>query len=174
MPDLSDKSPAQEEKEVMTRPNEFVVVASSAPAAPGTEWPRRWRYAGRCDGCHVWEGACGCCGRWTTVRAGDDQAAGVERDLDVFGDLECGECEQDRMHELDHIARAASDADHARIVGEVPLAGAFRSTEDECAYRAWCARRLLAPLPPRPRRGPPSPLPEAGPIGAAAAGSSPV
>jgi hypothetical protein len=141
-------------------PNEFVVVArSDAPAAAPEwpQWPPKWRYAGRSDGCHVWEGTCGCCGRWTTVRVGDEEARGVEEDLEAFGDLECSDCADDRMHELDHIARAASDAEHARIVREVPLAGAFLGTEQECAYRAWCSRRMLAPLPPRPRSLAPAP-----------------
>lgn len=137
----------------MTHHNEFVVVARSAARAAGAEWPRKWRYAGRSDGSHVWEGVCGCCGRWTTVRASDAEAPGVEDDLEVFGDLECSECADDRMHELDHIARAASDADHARILQEVPHAGVFRGTERECAYRAWCSRRMLAPLPARARLG---------------------
>jgi hypothetical protein len=105
----------------------------------------------------VREGACGCCGRWTTVRADDDEAPDVQNEFETFGELECPECADDRMHELDHIARAASEAEHARIVRDVPLAGTYRGIAHERAYRAWCDRRSLAPLEPQPCSAPPSP-----------------
>jgi hypothetical protein len=101
---------------------------------------------------YVREGACGCCGRWTTVGAGVDEVAVVHGEVEAFGELECRACADDRMHELEHITRGASEAEHARIVRDVPLAGVFRGTEHERAYRSWCERRGLAPLPPRRRR----------------------
>jgi hypothetical protein len=105
---------------------------------------------------HVWEGACGWCGRWVTVSAGDEEAPSVQRDLEMFGRLECRECADDRRQEFDHIARSASDAEHARIVVDVPLAGIFRGAEHERAYLAWCERRGLAPISPRSRVAAPS------------------
>lgn len=115
-----------------------------------------WRHVWRRDGQHVWEGLCGVCGRPATVQADDREAAAIRRELDTFGDLECPACASDRLHEFDHIARAASELDHARILREAPLAGSFRGEEHERTYRAWCAGRGLAPLPARPRGAIPS------------------
>ena len=81
--------------------------------------------------------------------AGDEEEPRLRHELELFGELECRECADDRRHEFDHIARSAPDAGHARIVADVPLAGIFRGPEHERAYLAWCARRGLAPIPPR-------------------------
>ena len=80
----------------------------------------------------------------------------MRHELELFGELECRECADDRRHEFDHIARSASDAGHARIVADVPLAGIFRGTEHERAYLAWCDRRGLPPIPPRLHAAAPS------------------
>jgi hypothetical protein len=113
-------------------------------------------FAGRSNDARVREGACGCCGRWTTVRAEGDEAPGLQDELETFDELECPECADDRMHELDHIARAASEAEHARIVQHVPLAGTYRGIVHERAYWEWCDRRSLAPLEPQPGSALPS------------------
>jgi hypothetical protein len=115
---------------------------------------REWWYRGRVDDQHLWEGVCGRCRQPVSVRADDRGAAAVRRDLDTFGDLECGPCATDRVHEFDHIARAASELDRYRFRADAPLAGTFRGPEHESSYREWCARRGLRPLPSWPETGP--------------------
>jgi hypothetical protein len=87
------------------------------------------------------------------VEADDAHLLTVRSELDAFGDLECRACGNDRLHELDHIARAASEQGHALITEDLPLAGTFQGERHERAYRAWCADRGLDPLPPRPPGG---------------------
>jgi hypothetical protein len=103
--------------------------------------------ATRSHGRPLWDGPCAVCGRRGVYP--DDVGRGGERAPAADWQIECPDCAYERMHELDHIARAAPPAELVRIVSHVPLAGAFGGQERERAYRDWCARRGLAPLPPR-------------------------
>ena len=103
--------------------------------------------ATRRDGRPLWDGPCAVCGRRGMYP--DDVDPGCERAPTADWQIECPDCAYERLLELDHIARAALPPELERLVSHVPLAGAFAGEARERAYRTWCARRGLAPLPPR-------------------------
>jgi hypothetical protein len=116
-------------------------------AGPGPA-PNAWGYVGRAGDRHAWAGPCGFCGRPSTVRVDESAVIEVWRELETFGALECAACEADRMHEFDHIVRSAPPSARGTFVDDAPLAGSFRSLDQEQGYREWCNRRGLEPLPP--------------------------
>lgn len=124
-----------------------------------------WGYVGRAGDRHAWQGPCACCGRPATVRVDEAAVLEVWRELETFGALECAACAADRMHEFDHIVRSAPASARGPFLDDAPLAGSFRSLDQERGYRDWCRRRGLEPLAPvrpaRRQRGGRGPLPVA-------------